>query len=78
MCSYWSNHHSCVQPKVVHTPPLALAKFTHKKYGSRELIDILDSLGLDDSYNEVVKLVNAQLKDNPPAGLCGGHCAICL
>ena len=45
---------------------IILATSIHKKYGLRELTDILSSLGLANSYSEVVKLVNAQLKDNPP------------
>ena len=52
---------------------LALATFILKKYGSRELIDILSSLMLAESYNEVAKLVNTQMKELfSPAGLCGG------
>ena len=44
-------------------PSLALAPFIHKKYGSRELIDILNSLVLAESYIELAKLVNAQMKE---------------
>ena len=45
-------------------PLLALTMFIHRKYRSRELIDILSSLVLAERYNEVMKLVNVQLKDN--------------
>ena len=51
-------------PKSYISPPLlALAAFIHKKYESRELIDILSSLVMAESYIEVVKLVNAQMKE---------------
>ena len=69
---------SCISPIL-----LALTTFIQKKYGSRELIDILSSLGLVESHSEAVDLVNAQLKDNSsplpdsvdvhrPERICGG------
>ena len=47
------------QHKIVH----ALATFIHKTYRSRELTDIPSSHVLAESYNEVVKLVNAQMNE---------------
>ena len=49
---------------------LALATFIHNKYGSTELIDVLCN---HESFNEVVKVVNVQMKEFfSHAGLCGG------
>ena len=62
------------QPRSYISPPLlVLATFIHKKYGSRELTVILTSHVLAESYNEVVMLINAQMrKFFSHAALCGG------
>ena len=52
------------QPRSYISPPLlALATFIHKKYGSREMTDILTSHVLAESYNEVVMVINAQMRE---------------
>ena len=55
---------ACLPRSYIYHPLPALAVFIHKKYVSRELVDTRSSLVLAESYIEVVKLVNVQLKDN--------------
>ena len=51
---------SACRPRLFISPLLlALAVYVHRKYGSRELVDILNSLGFSDDYKEVQRLNSA-------------------
>jgi len=51
---------------------LAIAVYIHRKYASRELIDILSSIGFADDYKEIQRLDYAFLcKDEPSYNLNG-------
>ena len=45
---------------------LAIAVYVHRKYGSRELVDILNSLGFPDDYKEVQRLNRAFVVSGEP------------
>ena len=45
---------------------LSIAVYIHRKYGSRELIDILSSLSFADDYKEVQRLTTAVLQSSTP------------
>lgn len=46
--------------------------YIHRKYGSRELIDILSSLGFSDDYREVQRLESAMVSAKQPSNFLSG------
>lgn len=55
---------SACRPRSYTSPLLlALGVFIHKNFGSRELLEMLSSLGVSATYKEVTRYVNSQLRD---------------
>lgn len=46
---------------------LAIAVYIHQRYASRELIDILSSLGFSDDYKETQKMVSSLITNSDPS-----------
>lgn len=64
---------SACRPRSFISPVLlAIALYIHRRYASRELIDILSSISFADDYKEVQRFENGMLSGNEPSyGLSG-------